>query len=321
MQDWEVTLKESILSVYSSFDIQKHREDKAIDLLIKALSIVRKKNQRQGQKQVFLSKEIQNNPLYKDFENEINEIKLNFENGFSEQNYQRLSKEHHLNFTYRDTMLDVLNIEHFHLGKNREETYRSSELLFVKYYENSVYFIDIFKHNNFLDDSILLVLHNNWENIIATFKYPSKIQLSTSIENKNRYLLYKKNVNSVYEIIDRYGQKYCYGTHGVMSNGEAMQDVHYAIFFQREIEYFQNNIDYFASLVYQNLLQIFQNSFAELNFLVVWLADFGVCFMEANSNTYFVLNENEIVFVKHQPDRLIPYMAREHRITKEEHRG
>ncbi|MCT7565408.1 hypothetical protein N5T96_03565 [Aliarcobacter butzleri] len=118
VNDWEETLKESILENYNNSQMIEYKDSHATELLEKALQILRKNKQRLGKKKVFLSKEILENPLYEKFKNIIEEIQINFENGIFDNIYPRLSNKHKENILYNDNMLNILNVEHFHLDED-----------------------------------------------------------------------------------------------------------------------------------------------------------------------------------------------------------
>ena len=81
-EDWEQSLKESILTNYNNSQIIEYKDSNVSELLEKALQILRKNQQRLGKKKVFLSKEILENPLYEKFKNIIEEIQINFESWY-----------------------------------------------------------------------------------------------------------------------------------------------------------------------------------------------------------------------------------------------
>ncbi|MCT7600765.1 hypothetical protein [Aliarcobacter butzleri] len=299
VNDSEETLKESILENYNNSQMIEYKDSHATELLEKALQILRKNKQRLGKKKVFLSKEILENPLYEKFKNIIEEIQINFENGIFDNIYPRLSNKHKENIFYNDNMLNILNVEHFHLDEDSKAK-EIDELLFVKYNENRVYFIDIFNHKNFLDKEIVEILYNNWNDEIEDlhiFTYINN-ELSNKISNKERYAINKNNVNVPYEIFDKNKNcKVLIRISGIMSNGKSQIDYFHIIHLKDKINSFIQNIDYFSNHFFKLIQDNYKITLNELNFSVIWLDSYGVCFFEKNSNIKFdILDDRFRIF-------------------------
>ncbi|MCT7498448.1 hypothetical protein N5S76_01495 [Aliarcobacter cryaerophilus] len=305
--DWEKSLKESILANFNNFKIKVCKDSNATELLEKALQILRKNKQRLGKKKVFLSKEILENPLYEKFKYIIEDIQINFENGIFDNIYPRLSNKHKENIFYNDNMLNILNVEHFHLHINSTE--RTKELLFVKYNRDRVYFIDIFKHNNFLDQEIVEILYNNWNNEIEDLHISDYKNNSTfeGITNKERYRINKMNINFPYIIFDKNKNcKILIYISGIMSNGKSNNEYINIMFIKRKINSFVENIDYISKYFIQYIQDNFKITLTKLHFSVIWLDGYGVCFFEKNRSIKFDFLVNELlVFNKHIEIRLI----------------
>ncbi|AXX84238.1 hypothetical protein [Aliarcobacter skirrowii] len=292
--DWEQSLKESILENYNNSQMIEYKDSNATELLEKALQILRKNQQRLGKKKVFLSKEILENPLYEKFKNIIEEIQINFENGIFDNIYPRLSNKHKENIFYNDNMLNILNVEHFHLDEDSKAK-EIDELLFVKYNENRVYFIDIFNHKNFLDKEIVEILYNNWNDEIEDLNVFSceNNNISEKISNKERYAINKNNVNVPYEIFDKNKNcKVLIRISGIMSNGKSNNEYINIMFIKRKINSFVENIDYFSNYFFKFIQDNDKNTLTSLIFSVIWLDSYGVCFFEKNSNIKFDVLED-----------------------------
>ena len=298
-EDWEQSLKESILTNYNNSQIIEYKDSNVSELLEKALQILRKNQQRLGKKKVFLSKEILENPLYENFKYIIEEIQINFESGIFGNIYPRLSNKHKENIFYNDNMLNILNVEHFHLDEDSKAK-EIDELLFVKYNENRVYFIDIFNHKNFLDKEIVEILYHNWNNEIEDLNIFNceNNNISEKITNKERYAINKNNVNVPYEIFDK--NKNCkvwVSISGIMSNGKSNDEYINIMFIKRKINSFIENIDYYSNHFFKFIKENYRINLNELNFSVIWLDSYGVCFFEKNSNIKFdILDDGFRIF-------------------------
>uniref|UniRef100_UPI004047139D hypothetical protein n=1 Tax=Aliarcobacter sp. TaxID=2321116 RepID=UPI004047139D len=296
--DWEESLKKSILTNYNNSQIIEYKDSNITELLEKALQILRKNEQRLGKKKVFLSKEILENPLYEKFKYIIEKIQINFESGIFDNIYPRLSNKHKENIFYNDNMLNILNVEHFHLHTNSTE--RTNELLYVKYNENIVYFINIFNHNNFLDKEIVEILYHNWNNEIEDLNiFPCENNyLLEKISNKQRYAINKNNVNVPYEIFDK--NRNCKVSNyisGIMSNGKSNNEYINIIFIKSKIDSFIENLDYFKNYFFKFIQDNYKITLTKINFSVIWLDGYGVCFFEKNSNIKFdILDEGFRIF-------------------------
>ncbi|AZL53925.1 hypothetical protein EI285_04775 [Aliarcobacter skirrowii] len=293
VNDWEQSLKESILENYNNSQMIEYKDSNATELLEKALQILRKNQQRLGKKEVFLSKEILKNPLYEKFKNIIEEIQINFENGIFDNIYPRLSNNHKKNIFYNDNMLNILNVEHFHL--HTKSTKGTKELLYVKYNGNRVYFIDIFNHDNFLDKEIVEILYNNWNDEIEDLNVFSceNNNISEKISNKERYAINKNNVNVSYEIFDKNKNcKVLIRISGIMSNGKSQIDYFHIIHLKGKINSFIQNIDYFSNHFFKFIQDNDKNTLTSLIFSVIWLDSYGVCFFEKNNNIKFDVLED-----------------------------
>jgi hypothetical protein len=291
--DWEESLKESILTNYNNSQIIEYKDSNITELLEKALQILRKNEQRLGKKKVFLSKEILENPLYEKFKYIIEKIQINFESGIFDNIYPRLSNKHKENIFYNDNMLNILNVEHFHLHTNSTE--RTKELLYVKYNENKVYFIDIFNHNNFLDKEIVEILYHNWNDEIENLHIftSENNNMSKKITNKERYDINKNNVNVPYEIFDKNKNcKVLIYISGIMINGKSNSEYIDIMFIKSKINSFIENIDYFSNYFFKFIQNNYKITLTKLSFSVIWLDSYGVCFFEKDSNIKFDILDN-----------------------------
>lgn len=200
---WEDTLKQSILIEFKDYKcIQDMKNNAVEELMFSVLDIINKEKQRYDFKEVFFSKELEANDKFISYKKQIEEIKINFESNKFINNITRLSKNHQNNLLFKDEMLNSLNIEHFHLYGNGDNN-GTYDLLYAMYYENMVYFIDIFNHKNFYDDTIIKILINNWGNNMSLIFLEDHYNFPI-IENKERYSLVKNNINPIpYQIANK----------------------------------------------------------------------------------------------------------------------
>ena len=276
----------SILESYRYLDSAKNTED----LLLDAISIERKKSLRYGYKDVYYSKEILQNTNYQKFEKVVLEIANAFESNQFDSISWRLSK-YHQNKTFQDDMLNILDIDHFHLGEKANNNGRAGELLFIYYYQENLYLVDIFNHESFFNKRILEIIYENWENSLE-YDFSDLYQNSSYMDDKTRCQLFKKkHVNSTYEFTS-HGKKKIIATKDIMSNGVPIEDYTKSMYIHSEYEYFKNHIDFFSNALYQYILNKYQISVETLNIQYIWIKDFGECFFETQCNIKFNLDEN-----------------------------
>lgn len=77
------------------------------------------------------------------------------------------------NLEFPDLMLFDWNIHHFHLGTTLEGDgfmSRTGDILYAIVTKEEVYFIKIQPHNHWCDLDLIETVHQNWPNLIGTFK-------------------------------------------------------------------------------------------------------------------------------------------------------
>lgn len=151
-------------------------------------------------------------------------------------------------------------------------------------------------HHNFLDEEIVEILYHNWNNEIEDLHiFPSK---NNDLSNKERYDISKKNVNVPYEIFDKNKNcKILIFISGIMSNGKSNNEYINIMFIKRKINSFIENIDYFSNQFFKFIKENYRINLNELNFSVIWLDSYGVCFFEKNSNIKFdILDDGFRIF-------------------------
>ncbi len=284
LKNWEFTLKDSLLEAHPQIDRKRYIKKDIRDLLLIALASLRKTNNRSTCHNIVYSKELLLNPLYKNFSENIKTIEqlISAKDIITLTKY--LSKKHE-NIAIRDAMLDVLNIDHFHLNQNR-----TNELLFVFYANNTAYFLDIFTHDDFFTKECLMIIHNNWKNTIANLKL--KIDALTH-ENEALKDLYDNKINSIFTVEDELGNKHFYSGRGITSSGHAVKDVMLVNQIQNYMLLLPEWLIESSSQLNEIILEITDNKFEKLDFEIQWYIGKGVCLYETNSKVFFILRNNK----------------------------
>lgn len=130
-----------------------------------------------------------------------NKLKASIENGDNLIPY--LSKGIN-NLDYQDKMLNEWGIYHFHLGENMSEGFieRTGPLLYAFVTEQDIYAIDVYNHNEWAEETILQVIHDNWPHLISGYKASNVLKTSDTITPAQRISLRKVNANSFFTTTD-----------------------------------------------------------------------------------------------------------------------
>lgn len=148
-------------------------------------------------RQIFISKEFDCPTQY---EQGLHIIKAKFQQGNTV--YWHLSKNI-TNIDFNDYLLNDWDIHHLHLGTEREPNgffKRTTEVLFIRVTDTSVFFLNILPHN-FSDKDLLRIVHNNWPETIE--QYLSGFQnLSHNLSNEEVSLARKAGLLILHEIED-----------------------------------------------------------------------------------------------------------------------
>lgn len=215
--NFENDIRSSILKEFAKYGQQI---DTDIDLLnvIHSYTNWRKRFVGYGRREVLFTKELKNNPLYrqnKKLQKVVNKIAYKLKN--AEDLTPFLSKgvvDYPLNDIRRrdiDLMLNAFNIHHLHLGNDREEnmkygvqfTKRKDELLFARITKSKVYFINIYKHDFPYKEDIFKVIQNNWEHLLEPYEMRDIIDINHYSEDATKQLL-KKHCNTAISINGKY---------------------------------------------------------------------------------------------------------------------
>ncbi|MGJ3349495.1 hypothetical protein AAZR23_08365 [Morganella sp. Je.2.23] len=123
------------------------------------------------------------------------------------------------NLDYQDKMLNEWGIHHFHLGVNMSGGFieRTGPLLFAFVTEQDFYAINIYKHNDWAEQTILQIIHDNWPQLISGYKVSNGIKTSETITPAQRISLREVNANSCFTVAD--GTVYMPTGGGSMSSG------------------------------------------------------------------------------------------------------
>ncbi len=98
---------------------------------------------------------------------------------------------------YYDGLLDDWGIHHLHLGtKVWKDGFmaRTNEVLFVRVTDDAAYVLQVLPHKNAIDpdlgnwvnSELLKIIHRNWPDSIARYRFPTGIRLAQSISDRDR---------------------------------------------------------------------------------------------------------------------------------------
>ena len=125
---------------------------------------------KQQKYHVYMSNELKSNPQYKKFAKRIHKIKRYFKSGKDIRGFLSTNVNDFINT--EDGLLRDWGIHHLHFEKSfyKGSKKRTNEILFVMIQNDNVYFIDIFKHNDWLNLEALKIIYRNWKSALEPFK-------------------------------------------------------------------------------------------------------------------------------------------------------
>jgi hypothetical protein len=128
------------------------------------------------------------------------------------------------NLENKDSMLNDWGVHHFHLGQTMTGSFikRTGPLLFALLADDKFYAIGIFEHGSWAEQDIVEIIHHNWSGVVAQYQIKDSA-LSTSLTEKERLTLRKRNCNSFVTVKD--GTTYAMIGGGIVSSGFNIQAV------------------------------------------------------------------------------------------------
>lgn len=136
------------------------------------------------------------------------------------------------NITNIDGMFNDWGVLHLHLGdrpdpKDNRYVVRTDPLLFLCWKPDDVYLINIYKHGDWTDRSILQTIQDNWPEFIKPFVMSGVIRLSQQYTEKEHQTLRNAGVTVFIELKDQNGDIIVMAPPGlgITSSRDAMQDV------------------------------------------------------------------------------------------------
>jgi hypothetical protein len=139
---------------------------------------------------VTLSKKLYNNTFYSRYKKEIQKLKRIFESGGNIRPFLSTKVN---DLLYNDGLLRDWGLHHIHFVPAITPKKRTNEILFIMERPDSIYFIDIFSHDDWVNLRSLEIIHRNWPETIEQFVLKGITpSIFTDAELKT---LRKKNVN------------------------------------------------------------------------------------------------------------------------------
>jgi hypothetical protein len=124
---------------------------------------------------------------------------------------------------YADLMLNAWGVHHLHLGMNILPSgfiERTGDLLFIYFSHNEAFFINIFNHDDFTNQSILQIIHYNWPKLIEQYKLHDVKDISFKPSDSELKSLRKSHINTMAKMDD--GTIYSPIGLGYATNGTAI---------------------------------------------------------------------------------------------------
>ena len=106
-----------------------------------------------------------------------------------------------------DGMLVDWGVHHLHLGtefikkgKNKGLIQGNKDIIFVFFTYDCAYVIGIYDHSSWVREDVLLTVKNNWPHLIEPYRINRAVDLSRDVNESDRQLLRKNNINSPIKI-------------------------------------------------------------------------------------------------------------------------
>ena len=104
----------------------------------------------------------------------------------------------------KDDLLSDWGIHHLHLeNKIEPDGYvkRNDDVLFVMVRQNAAFLIDIRDHTSWADDALVEIIHANWPDLIARYRY-NAVRLQYRLTSNERYKARLKGMMSAIQVSD-----------------------------------------------------------------------------------------------------------------------
>ena len=248
---------------------------------------------------IFISKELKENTKYQEFKNIIENIKNEFEINKIDNIRKRLSSRVKIP-SFKDYLLNNWDICHLHLCDDMPDCNdRRNELLFVKFYKNNAYFLDIKDHRSFASRDFIRIIHNNWPEIIIDYKVNGIIDIEPKVEkDEDIFNLWKNGINIFIVVYDENLKQevfYMPLTLGINMQGYRTQDVMNLISFRKECDNIKDYLNKYAQEIQQSILKIKKIKFNTLKFTIrLDLENDLFYLLEKNSNLKFGWNGKDV---------------------------
>ncbi len=227
-----------LLSIQKYFNIDLNnknysylKELKPHDLYFKYLSDS-KRIPPANPRKVHLSKELKDNKLYKIYQNSIENIISNFEQGntirpFLNKDVKHIFKQN----CPKDYLLNDWDLYHLHLGKlekNAKFCTRTKDVLFCRITPTDVYLIQILNHSksSFACRKLLTILRDNWIEQYNVHKLNGILSIEKEFSDCEYRELRETGITTILNI----DGEYCFSPNmGIASSGDSSKDVQIAM--------------------------------------------------------------------------------------------
>ena len=127
--------------------------------------------------------------------------------------------------TTEDNLLYTWSIHHFHLGDSLDAdgfVKRTGPVLFAYVTDDTVYMLDIKQHGAWSNISLLQILHDNWPELIKTWKVPG--HPTVSFKSNDIAALRKAHINTIVQLNN--GESYLGPGFGITASGSPAEATH-----------------------------------------------------------------------------------------------
>ncbi len=167
-----------------------------------------------------------------------------------------------LNPDNKDPLLFDWKIHHLHLGINPDVSdprfiERTGDLLYVRVDPDDMYLIDILDHDEidgFANKRLIEIIHQNWPQILARWKFSTLQQPSENLTNQQIHVVREKCAMVFITVLD--GTVYMPSGGGYVANGTSMQVIQCTDRVLAHISFYQQQILDSAQVIRDKVTEI-----------------------------------------------------------------
>ncbi|WP_419768547.1 hypothetical protein [Arcobacter sp.] len=286
-------LVHDIKKEFSSFNVNINEEKKDDEFIVDYMNWRRRFISRYKRK-VYYSREIKENPKYKNYKKSIEKIAYKFKSGddltpflskgIVDTPYKKNSRKD------KDIFLNAFGIHHFHLGNViTSKKYginfvkRHDDLLYALIKDDKVYFIDIDIHN-FGNLNLFRIMKDNWEYLLSKYELRGILPSKKKMTDEMVDILIHKGANVTIELDNK-----VYGLGFVVSSGHTGSWMFDFNSFINQLEKIVYMLIFNDTILKNQINKMYNNRYNNIDFKLVVKAGY-IYLVEESSQSTIIIN-------------------------------